>query len=160
MVKNINNTNFNSISYNSQYISFNNEVYFLADDNVHGTEIWKSDGTETGTFLLKDINDGNSSVWIEKFHLDNVNNKLLFFTTSTNSSDRTLWVSDGSSNGTFELSDITDSNISGLEENFVTINNSTIITGKDETYGNELWITDGTITGTSCFADLNYSNSS
>ncbi|SDI64614.1 ELWxxDGT repeat protein [Winogradskyella thalassocola] len=160
MVKNINNTNFNSISYNSQYISFNNEVYFLADDNIHGTEIWKSDGTETGTYLLKDINDGNSSVWIEKFHLDYVNNKLLFFTTSTNSSDRTLWVSDGSSNGTFELSDITDSNISGLEESFVTVNNATVLTGKNETNGNELWVTDGTITGTSFFADLNYSNSS
>ncbi|QXP78698.1 MULTISPECIES: ELWxxDGT repeat protein [Winogradskyella] len=160
MVKNINNTNFNSISYNSQYISFNNEVYFLADDNIHGTEIWKSDGTETGTSLLKDINDGNSSVWIEKFHLDYVNNKLLFFTTSTNSSDRTLWVSDGSSNGTFELSDITDSNISGLEESFVTVNNATVLTGKNETNGNELWVTDGTITGTSFFADLNYSNSS
>ena len=60
-----------------------------------GTEIWKSDGTEVGTTLLKDINGGNSSVWIEKFHLDNVNNKLLFFTNSTNSSDKTLWVSDG-----------------------------------------------------------------
>ncbi|RCS28517.1 T9SS C-terminal target domain-containing protein [Polaribacter sp. WD7] len=160
MVKNINNTNFNSISYNSKYISFNNEVYFLADDNIHGTEIWKSDGTETGTSLLKDINDGNSSVWIEKFHLDYVNNKLLFFTTSTNSSDRTLWVSDGSSNGTFELSDITDSNISGLEESFVTLNNVTVLTGMNETNGNELWVTDGTITGTSFFADLNYSNSS
>ncbi|MEW4925776.1 ELWxxDGT repeat protein [Algibacter sp. 2305UL17-15] len=160
IIKNINNTNFNSISYNSKYITYNNEVYFLADDNVHGTEIWKSNGTEAGTILLKDINGGNSSVWIEKFHLDNINNKLLFFTNSTNSSDKTLWVSDGSSSGTFELSNITDSNSSGLEENFVTINNSTIITGKDETYGNELWITDGSITGTSFFADLNYSNSS
>jgi ELWxxDGT repeat protein len=160
MVKNINNTNFNSISYNSQYISFNNEVYFLADDNIHGTEIWKSDGTETGTSLLKDINDGNSSVWIEKFHLDNVNNKLLFFTTSTNSYDRTLWVSDGSLNGTFELSGITDSNISGLEESFVTVNNATVLTGKNETNGNELWVTDGTVSGTSFFADLNFSNNS
>ncbi|CAM1370024.1 ELWxxDGT repeat protein [Tenacibaculum xiamenense] len=160
MIKNINSTNFNSISYNNSYIAYNNEVYFLADDNVHGTEIWKTNGTEDGTTLLKDINNGNSSISVEKFHLDQVNNKLLFFTNSSNSSNRTLWVSDGSSNGTFELSNITDSNISGLEENFVTINNSTIVTGENETYGNELWITDGTIAGTSFFADLNYSNSS
>jgi len=160
MIKNINNTNLNSISFNSKYITYNNEVYFLADDNVHGTEIWKTNGADGGTILLKDINGGNPSVWIDKFHLDAINNKLLFFTTSTSSSDKTLWVSDGSSNGTFELSNITDSNLSGLEENFVTINNSTIITGKNEIYGNELWITDGTIIGTSFFSDLNYSNSS
>lgn len=160
MIKNINNTNINSMPYYNQYQTFNNEVYFLADDNIHGTEIWKSDGTSSGTTLLKDINDGNSSVSIEKFHVDEVNNKLLFFTRSTNSNDKTLWVSDGSSNGTFELANIKDSNTSGLLENFITIGNSTILTGENEVYGIELWITDGTISGTSLFADLNYSNNS
>lgn len=163
IIKNINNTNFgsiSSISNNSPYITFNNEVYFLADDNIHGSEIWKSDGTKTGTSMLKDINDGNLSVWIEKFYLDNINNKLLFYTTSTNSYDRTIWVSDGSSDGTFELSNITDSNTSGLEESFVSVNNATVFTGENDINGNELWVTDGTVAGTSFFADLNYSNSS
>lgn len=160
MVKNIDNINFSSISYNSPYITYNSEVYFLADDNIHSMQIWKSDGTSSGTTLLKDINEVNSPVWIEKFHLDHINNKLLFFSNSTNSSDRTLWVSDGSSTGTFELSTITDTNIFGIDENFVTINNVTILTAENKKYGYELWVTDGTVSGTSLFADLNYSNSS
>jgi ELWxxDGT repeat protein len=160
LIKNIDNTSSSSIRSNNLITKFNNEVYFLADDGIHGKEIWKSDGTSNGTTLLKDINTGNTSVWIDKLYVDSVNNKLLFFTTSTDLNTRTLWVSDGSTNGTFELSSVKDSNISGLIESFVTINNSTILTGENEENGNELWITDGTINGTSFFADLNYSNSS
>jgi ELWxxDGT repeat protein len=160
MIKNFNNTNASSILYDNKYIKYKGEIYFLADDNVHGSEIWKTDGTPNGTTMLRDINNGSSSVWIVKFYVDNVNNKLLFFTTSTNSPNRTLWISDGTSNGTVELSDVRDSNISGLEESFVTINNLTILTGENNANGNELWITDGTITGTSLFADLNHSSSS
>lgn len=162
MIRNINGINSSSISNsnNNLYIKFNNEVYFLANDNVNGNEIWKTDGTTVGTTLLKDIRAGNSSITAIKFHVDEINNKLLFFTASTNSSTRTLWVSDGSTNGTIELSSIEDSNISGLEENFISLNNSTVFTGQDPKYGNELWFTDGTINNTAFFADMNFSNSS
>ncbi|PIF30000.1 putative secreted protein (Por secretion system target) [Flavobacterium sp. 9] len=160
LIRNINNTTANSIKYNNKFIEFNNEVYFIADDNIHGFEIWKTDGTLNGTILLKDINNGDASSYVENFYVDKINNKLLFYATTTNYSERKLWSSDGTLNGTFELANIKAKNISGFIPSFVTVNNVTILTGENETNGNELWSTDGTVAGTSFFADLNYSNSS
>ena len=34
------------------------KTYFSADDGQSGEELWVSDGTEAGTFLLSDINPG------------------------------------------------------------------------------------------------------
>ena len=31
-------------------------LYFFTNDNSYGYELWKTDGTETGTVLVKDIN--------------------------------------------------------------------------------------------------------
>ncbi len=39
-----------------------NQVFFQAADSVHGTEFWASDGTFSGTTLIKDINTGNNGL--------------------------------------------------------------------------------------------------
>jgi ELWxxDGT repeat protein len=52
-------------------------LFILADDSVNGNEIWKTDLSMD--HITKDINNGSSSSWLEKFHVDKVNNELLFF---------------------------------------------------------------------------------
>ena len=42
-------------------------LLFGANDGVHGYELWRSDGTEAGSFMVKDINpgaDGSTIRWM------------------------------------------------------------------------------------------------
>ena len=48
------NTDFGSNPQN--LAAFNGFVYFWAQDDTHGYEVWRSDGTELGTTLFADIN--------------------------------------------------------------------------------------------------------
>ena len=36
-------------------------LFFVADNNVNGRELWKSDGTPVGTVMVKDIVQGRGS---------------------------------------------------------------------------------------------------
>jgi ELWxxDGT repeat protein len=42
-------------------------LYLAANDGVHGIEPWVSDGTESGTFLMGDVNPGSSSSQPDQF---------------------------------------------------------------------------------------------
>jgi ELWxxDGT repeat protein len=86
----------------------NGILYFNADDEVHGFELWRSDGTEAGTYMVLDIaiggrdsSDGHSSPG----DLTNVNGTLYFAATDAYAG-RELWRSDGTAAGTTLHSDI------------------------------------------------------
>src|SRR5262245_32238238 len=51
-------------------------LYFSGNDGVSGWELWKSDGTDAGTTLVKDIYSGNAGSVIGS--LANVNRTLFF----------------------------------------------------------------------------------
>ena len=36
------------------------EVFFVASDGVHGTELWRTDGTAAGTAMVADITPGQA----------------------------------------------------------------------------------------------------
>ena len=67
MVVDINATSESSILYHTPNLTgktvsiltvANNKLYFIANDGIHGYELWQSDGTASGTKLVKDIVPG------------------------------------------------------------------------------------------------------
>ncbi|MCB9149051.1 MAG: hypothetical protein H6641_09845 [Caldilineaceae bacterium] len=77
----------------------NGTIYFSADDGVHGYELWRTDGTADGTYLVKDLTVGSDSSW--PAHLTQLGDMLYF----VNSADGSLWQSDGSESGTVLVSE-------------------------------------------------------
>src|SRR6516162_6287598 len=39
-----------------QFTSFQGETFFSAEDGIHGIQLWKTDGTASGTVMVTDIN--------------------------------------------------------------------------------------------------------
>ena len=79
-----------------QIVEVGATVFFSASDNVHGRELWKTDGTAAGTALVKDINPGGGSSYPE--YLTDFNGTL-FFTANDGVHGTELWKSDGTAAG-------------------------------------------------------------
>ena len=58
------------------FTAVGNTLYFRANDGTNGEELWKSDGTASGTVMVKDINSGSSSS--SPSYLTAVGNTLYF----------------------------------------------------------------------------------
>ena len=80
------------------------KAYFSATDAEHGEELWVTDGTPSGTHIVKDINPGVSSSeiqWLTRF-----NDKVVFSAKDTEDNGSELWISDGTEEGTNMIKDI------------------------------------------------------
>ncbi len=85
-------------------VALGDVLMFDAEDGVHGVELWRTDGTEAGTVLVKDIfpgPEGGFPTWLAV-----ADGTLLFSASDARSFDE-LWRSDGTEAGTYRIRTVT-----------------------------------------------------
>ncbi len=89
-----------------------NVAYFAADDGVHGQELWITDGTTTGTHIVKDILPGTATPSLQfidaqySVGLTDSTSSLIFFYAHTDTYSMLFYRSDGTAAGTYKLSSV------------------------------------------------------
>lgn len=157
LVKNIKPGNFSGIQLGAARSAvLGNTLYFTAADDMHGVELWKSDGTAAGTVLVRDIYPGKTFDGPDRFYL--VHDGQLYFTARDTTHGMELWRTDEGPEGAVLVRDACPGTCSGVF--FSAPGPMTAYQGKlylkwdDYVYGQECWATDGTEAGSSLLKDL------
>jgi len=135
----------------NSFANVNGTLYLTANDGVHGTEMWKSDGTPAGTQLAAEIRPGNVSTQFT--NLVELNGKLFFGVMDyVGVRNYELWSSDGTAAGTqmyYALELDSESN-SGLAR----AGDQLFFSADSDAFGKEMFVTDGTAAGTRIVRDI------
>ena len=125
---------------------------------VMKTNTWNS-YIQVGTY---DISSGNSGIIVvnPSWHSDPENffsaNGSVFFSAFHYITKKELYITDGTSAGTYIVKDINQQvNGNSNPADFVSFNNKVYFSADNGVNGRELWVTDGTAAGTQLVADIN-----
>ena len=135
---------------------FNDELYFSRSANGKGYELWKTDGTMSGTVMVKDIVAGGGSALgsTATNRLFTSTDDYLYFSvhTGTANTDHAVWRTDGTAAGT-ELvkSSLVASTHHVVIGNVLYMRGQHFATDSDSILG--LWSTDGTTNGTTMYTN-------
>lgn len=114
----------------------NNRVYFAANNSVDGTEVWTSDGTAAGTYMLKNIHPTAGSN-PENFYCAK---GLLYFRATDGTNGIEPWVSDGTAAGTRMIADISPGAGNSGPNYFTVFNGKLYFAANDGSYGVEPYV--------------------
>lgn len=136
--------------------SISRGLVFYASSPTYGNEYWITDGTNAGTFMLKDIRPGFASSVI--FQSSVVTNDMLYMVVAdTVILSYSLWRTDGTTDGTTQLMKFSSSMpVPDINKNELSgVNGKCIFSYGSSSNNKEIWVSDGTVVGTHQLKDIN-----
>lgn len=127
----------------ASFASLNGLLYFAASSET-GIDLWRSDGTNDGTALVKDL-ESNTFLAIQE--LTEAGGRLYF------ASGAQLWTSDGTTEGTTSIRAFSDRTNREIRE-LTNFQGQLFFFANDGSTGSELWKSDGTVAGTVLVRDI------
>src|SRR5262249_27300005 len=115
-------------------------VLFFAYDTVHGDALWRTDGTEAGTVLVKDIRAGTDPLFGRELTICGGN---ALFAADDGVHGSELWKTDGTEAGTALVADINPGARGSLPTLLTNVNGVLFFVANDGVHGTELWKFDG-----------------
>ena len=119
-------------------------LFFSADDGVNGRELWRSDGTATGTVLVKDVFPGASG---SAPSLLAAAGSIVYFSADDGVNGRELWRSDGTAEGTSLVLDLRAGSAGSNPGPAVHVGGKVFFAAV-QSFDPDLFVTDGTAAGT------------
>ena len=137
------------------FYAFGSQVLFMAETAL-GQELWVTNGTDTGTTLLKDINTVSTHSNPRDF--TEFNGKV-YFDANDGINGHELWVTDGTTEGTALFKDIFPGSTAGNPHwsepsDLIVFQDKLFFEANSAAKGYELWSSDGTANGTTLFKDI------
>ncbi|MBL8809681.1 MAG: hypothetical protein JNM43_05845 [Planctomycetaceae bacterium] len=125
----------------------NGTLFFSGFTTTEGRELWKSDGTNGGTALVKDIQSGMGFGLPQNL---TAVGSTVYFSADDGTNGQELWKSDGTANGTVLVKDLVPGSGHGSPRGLANANGVLFFTGANPaTSAFNPWLSDGTANGTS-----------
>lgn len=123
------------ISSNPYFLTeFGNKICFIANDGVHGNELWENDGANAAR-IIWDINEGPGDSYISNLALFT---DKLYFAADDGIHGRELWMYDGTHDPSM-ITDLYPGSTSSNPNSLFVFMGKLYFNAEDDVYGKRLW---------------------